>query len=371
VELVSYGLIRRKGCPIPLGQKCHLPIILRQPLKASFMKKSTRTIGFLVAPPFELLDLAGPIAVFSNANIVPEGTRRPYEIKIISAEEGSSVTSADGSWMGPATPCTEFQGSLDTLLVVGGMGCLKPITPSLRAWLRKRAKRVRRLGSICLGAFILADAGLLKNRRAVTHWRFCSELSRRYPDLKVELNPIFIKEGNMYTTAGVSAGIDLSLALTEEDEGFKSANWVARNLVLFLRRSGDQAQYSSVLREQEKVSEPGFRNLPAWAMANLRLKLDVATLARFASMSPRTFVRRFHKEFNMSPAHWVRTLRVEAARDRLESSSDGLKQIATSTGFRDELNLRRAFVARFGISPRDYRQQMRGKSLEKANFAAA
>jgi transcriptional regulator GlxA family with amidase domain len=329
------------------------------------MKKSKRIIGFLVAPPFELLDLAGPIAVFSNANIVPEGTRCPYEIKIISAEEGSAVTSADGSWMGPATHYTEFQGSLDTLLIVGGMGCLRPITPSLRSWLRARAKRVRRLGSICLGAFVLADAGLLKNRRAVTHWRFCSELSRRYPDLKVELNPIFIKEGNIYTTAGVSAGIDLSLALTEEDEGFRSANWVARNLVLFLRRSGDQAQYSSVLREQEKVSEPGFRNLPAWAMANLHLELDVETLATYASMSPRTFIRRFQKQFNMSPAHWVRTLRVEAARDRLESSSDGLKQIAISTGFGDELNLRRAFVAHFGISPRDYRHQMRGKPPHK------
>ena len=286
------------------------------------MKYSKRTIGFLVAPPFELLDLAGSIAVFSNANIV-EANRRPYEITIISTEAGSSVKSADGSWMGPATHYTKFQGPLDTLLVVGGMGCLNPITPSLRAWLRQRAKRVRRLGSICLGAFVLADAGLLKNRRAVTHWRFCSEFSRRFPDLKVEMNPIFIKEGNVYTTAGVSAGIDLSLALIEEDEGFKSANWVARNLVLFLRRSGNQAQYSSVLSDQEKVSEPGFRNLPAWAMDNLHRKLDVETLAKVASMSPRTFARRFQQEFKMSPAHWVRTLRVEAARNLLESTSKG------------------------------------------------
>lgn len=332
------------------------------------MKDSQRTIGFLVAPPFELLDLAGPIAVFSNANAV-EKDRRPYEIKIISAEKGGSVTSVDGSWMGPATPYAEFDSPLDTLLVVGGEGCLAPITPALRAWLRQRAKRVRRLGSICLGAFVLADAGLLKNRRAVTHWRFCSELARRYPDLQVELNPIFIKEENVYTTAGVSAGIDLSLVLVEEDEGFKSANWVARNLVLFLRRSGDQAQYSSVLREQDKASEPGFRNLPAWAVANLSEKLDVETLANFAAMSPRTFVRRFHQQFQMTPAHWVRTLRVEAARDRLESSSDGLKQIALATGLRDEASLRRAFVARFGVSPQDYRQQMRGKPRGKAALA--
>ena len=333
------------------------------------MKNSKRSIGFLVAPPFELLDLAGPIAVFSNANVV-EGNRCLYEIKIISTEKASHVTSADGSFMGPATHYAKFQGSLDTLLIVGGMGALKPITPSLGAWLRQRAKRVRRLGSICLGAFILAGAGLLKNHRAVTHWQYCSELSRRHPDLKVELNPIFIKEGNVYTTAGVSAGIDLALALTEEDWGFKTANSVARQLVLFVRRGGDQAQYSTLLREQEKVSEPGFKNLPAWAMANLSQKLDVETLAKFASMSPRTFVRRFQKEFNMSPALWIRSLRVEAARDRLESTTDGLKQIAVSTGLRDELNLRRAFVARYGLSPRNYRQQTRGEPLLKESLMA-
>jgi transcriptional regulator GlxA family with amidase domain len=333
------------------------------------MNKLKRTIGFLVAPPFELICLAGPIGVFSNANLVEENQCR-YEIKIISTEKGNYVTSADGSRMGPATHYTKFQGALDTLLVVGGQGCLKPVTPSLRAWLRQRAKRVRRLGSICVGTFILAEAGLLKNRRAVTHWLYCSELSRLYPDVKVELNPIFTKDGNIYTTAGVSAGIDLALALTEEDEGFKSANWVARHMVLFMRRSGDQAQYSTVLREQEKVSEPGFKNLPAWAMANLRQKLDVESLAKFASMSPRTFVSRFQKEFNMTPALWIRSLRVEAARDRLESTSDGLKQIAVSTGLRDELSLRRAFVSHFGISPRDYRQQIRGKSLLEASLVS-
>jgi transcriptional regulator GlxA family with amidase domain len=330
------------------------------------MKDPRRTIGFLVAPPFELLDLAGPIAVFSNANLV-EGHRCLYEIKIISTEKGGHAASADGSWIGPVVHYSEFQGSLDTLLIVGGIGALKPITPSLRSWLRQRAKRVRRTGSICLGTFILAGAGLLDHHRAVTHWKHCSELSRRYPDLKVELDPIFIKEGNVYTAAGNSAGIDLALALTEEDCGFKTANSVARQLVLFMRRGGNQAQYGTLLREQEKVSEPGFKNLPAWATANLGQKLDVATLAEFASMSPRTFARRFQKEFKMSPALWIRSLRVEAARDRLESTSDGLKQIAISTGLRDELSLRRAFVAHFGISPRTYRQQLRGKFLSKAS----
>jgi transcriptional regulator GlxA family with amidase domain len=261
-------------------------------------------------------------------------------------------------------------GGSRELLVIAGTGALKPVTPSLSAWLGQRAKRVRRIGSVCVGAFILAGAGLLKNHRAVTHWLYCSELSRRYPDLKVEMNPIFIKEGNVYTSAGVSAGIDLSLALIEEDRGFKAANSVARRLVLFMRRGGDQAQYSTLLREQEKVSEPGFRNLPAWAMANLHQKLDVETLAKFASMSPRTFVRRFQKQFNMSPALWVKSLRVEAARDRLESTSDGLKQIAVSTGFRDELNLRRAFAAHFGLSPRNYRQQLQGKRPAKAAVAS-
>lgn len=327
-------------------------------------------MGLLVAPPFELLDLAGPIAVFSNLNLV-EGNRRFYEIKIISTEKAGNVTSADGNWMGPAIHYASFKGSLDTLLIIGGMGSLKPLTPSFKTWLRERAKRVRRIGSVCIGAFVLAEAGILKNQRAVTHWRYCSELSRRFPNLKVEVNPIFIKEGNVYTSAGVSAGIDLALALTEEDWGFKAANSVARELVLFMRRGGDQAQYSTMLREQEKVSEPGFRNLPAWAMANLGGKLDVEALAQFAAMSPRTFVRRFHKQFKMTPAAWVRSLRVEAVRDLLESTSDGLKHIALSTGFRDELNLRRAFVAHFGISPRNYRKNVRGELTGKPSLLAA
>jgi transcriptional regulator GlxA family with amidase domain len=331
------------------------------------MKRVKRTIGLLVAPPFELLDLAGPIAVFSNLNLT-EGNRYPYEIKIISTETPGTVTSSDGSWVGPAIHYANFKGSIDTLLIIGGMGALNPLAPSFKTWLRERAKRVRRIGSICIGAFILAEAGILKDQRVVTHWRYCSELSRRFPNLRVELNPIFIKEGNIYTSAGVSAGIDLALALTEEDWGFKAANSVARELVLFMRRGGDQAQYSTVMREQEKVSEPGFRNLPAWAMANLDSKLNVEALAQFAAMSPRTFIRRFQKQFKMTPAVWVKLLRVEAARDLLESTSDGLKHIAISTGFRDELNLRRAFVAHFGVSPRNYRKNVRGGFIGNQNL---
>ncbi len=165
------------------------PVILRYN-----MKSIKRTMGLLVAPPFELLDLAGPIAVFSNLNLV-EGNRCLYDIKIISTEKAGNVTSADGSWMGPAIHYARFKGSLDTLLIIGGMGSLKPLTPSFKTWLRERAKRVRRIGSICIGAFVLAEAGILKNQRAVTHWRYCSELSRRFPNLKVEVNPIFIKRG--------------------------------------------------------------------------------------------------------------------------------------------------------------------------------
>jgi transcriptional regulator GlxA family with amidase domain len=330
------------------------------------MKKIKRTIGFLVVPPFELLDLTGPIAVFSNLNFV-EGNQLLYETKILSSKRSRFVTSADGSLMGPATYYSDYEGSLDTLLIIGGMGALQPITPALGAWLRERAKRVRRIGSICIGAFVLAAAGILKNQRATTHWQFCSELSRRFPDLKVEVNPIFIKQGKVYTSAGVSAGIDLALALTEEDWGVKATNAVARQLVLFMRRGGNQAQYSTLLREQEKVSEPGFKNLPAWAMASLQEKLDVESLAKFAAMSPRNFVRRFQRQFNMTPAFWVGSLRVEAARDRLESTSEGLKEIAISTGFRDELNLRRAFGTHLGISPRDYRKQIQGKALDKVS----
>ncbi len=200
-------------------------------------------------------------------------------------------------------------------------------------------------------------AGVLDGRRVTTHWRYLDFLIKRYKHLQVERDPIFIKDGKFYTTAGVSAGIDLALALVEEDLGHEVAASVARELVLFLRRPGSQAQYSILLAQQATMSDARMRDLPAHAESHLTHKLDVNTLAAFVAMSPRTFARQFEGNFGTTPARWVRSLRVEAARQHLESRNLSLKEIARVTGFRDEQALRRAFVQQMKMTPKEYRER--------------
>jgi len=221
--------------------------------------------------------------------------------------------------------------------------------------MRKRSSNIRRIASVCTGAFILAATGLIDGRRVTTHWRYLDDLIKRYKNLKVERDPIFIKDGKFYTTAGVSAGVDLALALVEEDLGHEVAVTVARELVLFLRRPGSQAQYSTLLAQQATMSDARMRGLPAHAESRLTQKLDVNTLAAFVAMSPRTFARQFEGQFGTTPARWVRSLRVESARQHLESRNLSLKEIARVSGFRDEQALRRAFAEQMKMSPKEYR----------------
>ena len=251
----------------------------------------------------------------------------------------------------------QYAGPIDTLIAIGGEGSIEHQSPELLNWLRKRSSHVRRIASVCTGAFILAAAGVLDSRRVTTHWRYLDLLIKRYKHLQVERDPIFIKDGKFYTTAGVSAGIDLALALVEEDLGHEVAATVARELVLFLRRPGSQTQYSTLLAQQATMSDTRMRDLPAHAESRLTHKLDVNTLAAFVAMSPRTFARQFEGNFGTTPARWVRSLRVEAARQHLESRNASLKEIARVTGFRDEQALRRAFVQQMKTTPREYRER--------------
>ena len=213
---------------------------------------------------------------------------------------------------------------------------------------------------------------ILDGRRVATHWQWCDVLQSRYDQLKVERDPIFIKEGKFYTTAGVTAGIDLSLALVEEDLGHAVAASIARTLVLFLRRPGGQAQYSTLLAQQEGIENARMRDLPAWVRTNLNRKLDVESLANAAAMSPRTFVRQFKAQFDTTPARWVQSLRVEAAMQHLDDPNTSLKMIAQITGFRDEQQLRRAFLQQTALTPKQYRERF-GESdrHEKANPSGA
>jgi transcriptional regulator GlxA family with amidase domain len=325
------------------------------------MRTAKRQIGFLVVSPFEQLDLVGPSAVFSY----PRRAGLPaYEMHILSVTKGSTVKSSGGLSIGPSTHYADFKKPLDTLLVIGGPGSLVPPDQKLRVWLRARSKRTRRMGSICTGAFLLAEAGLLDGRRAATHWRFFGEFQKRFPNVQAERDPIFLKDGHIYTTAGVSAGIDLALSFVEEDHGYAAAMTVARELVLFLRRPGGQAQFSSVLDEQENVSDQAFRNLPSWVSANLTGDLSISTLARITSMSERTFARRFHEAFGTTPAVWVQMLRVEAVRSHLETSHFGLKEIAARAGFADTSSLRRAFRSHLYVSPLEYRERFHREAAD-------
>lgn len=323
----------------------------------------SRTIVFLVASPFELLDLTGPASVFAHPmkNGAPD-----YSFRVLSAKSGDTVTSTGGLSVASACRFSEYRGPIDTLIVVGGIGSIDAHSSELLTWLRSCASRARRVASVCTGAFILAASGLLDGRRVTTHWRYCDSLANRFRRVKVERDPIFIKDGKFYTTAGVSAGIDLALAMIEDDLGHSVAAAVARELVLFLRRPGNQAQYSQLLAQQEQVDDSLMRDLPAWATARLAGKLDVSALAKAVAMSPRTFARHFYTQFGTTPARWVQSLRVEAARRHLEGSSMPLKQIAGLAGFRDEQALRRAFIQQLLVTPKQYRARFGVEESRKA-----
>jgi transcriptional regulator GlxA family with amidase domain len=316
------------------------------------MPPDARVVLFLLPERFELLDLAGPLEVFSS---LPVGAGQAYQAALVATKAGDSASSAAGINVGPVQHFSKFDGRVDTLLVVGGPGALRPQRPAVVAWLQDQSKKARRIGSICTGAFVLAQAGLLRHRQAVTHWRYCERLQRLYPDIQVNPEPIFVKDGRIYSTAGVSAGIDLALALVEEDHGYEVATAIARDLVLFLRRPGPQHQLSCFLDDQLALSDHRFRNLSAWVAVRLGSHLDVRALAAACGMSPRTFARRFSRTFASTPAAWVQRLRVDAAGVRLRASSSGLKAIAHEVGFANEAAMRSAFLTHLGFTPQRYR----------------
>jgi transcriptional regulator GlxA family with amidase domain len=324
------------------------------------MASRPRVIAFVVAPPFELLDLAGPASVFAYTS---SRGKASYSLQILSVERGDSVASVGGLKIGDSQYFMDFAGPIDTLIVIGGEGAIDRQSPEFFRWLRKRSVNVRRVASVCTGAFVLAAAGLLVGKRVTTHWRYLDRLAERHKDLFIERDPIYVKDGKYYTTAGVSAGIDLALALVEEDLGHAVASAVAREMVLFLRRPGSQAQYSSVLAQQETLTDTRLRDLPAWVNARLNKRLDVAALAKVVAMTPRTFARQFELHFSVTPARWVQSLRVEAVRQQLESENASLKTIARMTGFRDEQSLRRAFVQQLSITPKEYRERFGARGV--------
>ncbi len=319
-----------------------------------------RRIAVLAFPEAQSLDVIGPIEVFASSShwLASERGASGYEIELLSSTGAGALRLSCGVRLLASALPEPARLGLDTLIVAGGAGTRAAASdPALIAWLREAAPRARRLASVCSGAFLLAEAGLLDGRRATTHWSSCAELARRYPDVRVDPDPIFVRDGNVYTSAGVTSGMDLALALVEEDHGREAALAVARWLVLFLKRPGGQSQFSAQLSVQLASRQP-LQELQAWIVENVHADLSVAALAARAGMSPRNFARVFTREIGVTPARFVETARVEAARRQLEEDGgQGVEAVAAACGFGSAETLRRAFARRLHVSPADYRSR--------------
>jgi transcriptional regulator GlxA family with amidase domain len=309
-------------------------------------------IGVLVFPDFQLLDAAGPISVFEIASRVAGAEP---SIRTIAAVPGPVRSSA-----GVELLARGFRPSaaISTLIVAGGSGvnaaskCDKTL-----GFLRAMAKRGVRIASVCSGAFILAEAGLLDGRRATTHWQRTRQFLSQYPGVKLEPDQIFVRDGDIWSSAGISAGIDLALAMVAEDFGDEIAKQAARQLVLYHRRSGGQSQFSSLL--ELKAPSGRFGPLLSWAREHLDAPLTVEALAEQAGMSTRHFARAFIAETGTTPSKAVERLRVEVARQQVQSSSEAIERVAETTGFRDPERMRRAFIRAFGQPPQSLRRAAR------------
>ena len=325
-----------------------------------------RSVAVLAFPDVQLLDVVGPLEVFAMASrCLGTDSGHPYRVEVIGIDAGPvcAVSGLEIRATRSLREVAESGGSLDTLLVAGGHGIeLVAGDPHLCALLRDLAPpRLRRLGSVCTGAFALAAAGLLDGRRAVTHWGHCAELAARFPSIDVVSDPIFVRDGAIYTSAGITAGLDLALALVEEDHGRDLALTVARRLVMFLKRPGGQAQFSAHLAAQTaSIAREPIRALQLWILENLAADLSVEALAARAGMSPRNFARLFAREAGTTPARFVERARLDGARRHLEETTAPLDAIARQCGFGSAEILRRVCHRQLGVGPAAYRQRFCG-----------
>jgi transcriptional regulator GlxA family with amidase domain len=319
-----------------------------------FSPNGRRQIEVLAYPRVQLLDVTGPLQVFASANALMSkaGEAEPYTVRVV-AGSGSTVEASAGVGLA-VHPLPAIGDAVDTLVIPGGDGVNAAADDKVLVdWVGKRAGNARRTASVCTGAFLLAATGVLDGRRAVTHWQFCAELARRFPAVRVESDPIFVRDGPFWTSAGVTSGIDLALALVEEDLGRASALAVARYLVVFFKRPGGQAQFSEVLSLQ--TTDDKFGALHDWISDHLADDLSLPTLARQAGMSERSFSRHYAESTGLTPARAIERLRVEGARHLLSETRLPIKRISQRCGFGSEETMRRSFVRLLATTPQDYR----------------
>jgi transcriptional regulator GlxA family with amidase domain len=319
------------------------------------------------------LDVTGPLEVFATAQTMIEAhgrAGRGYRVRVVS-RDGEALSSSSGLTLLPHCGFHAAPAQLDTLIVAGGHGsreaCRDPVTLD---WIARASKRARRTASVCTGAFLLARAGLLDGRRVTTHWSAAAELARLYPTVHVDPEPIFLRDGPVWTSAGVTAGMDLALALVEEDLDRDLALAIARHLVLFLRRPGNQAQFSATLAAQEPEREP-LRELRRHIVEHLTGDLSVPALAELVHMSPRHFARSFRVQTGVTPARYVESVRLEAARRALEDTSEPVARVASACGFGTTETMRRVFLRALGVGPGEYRRRFHPAGAASAQSTAA
>ncbi|MGJ5939888.1 MULTISPECIES: GlxA family transcriptional regulator [Streptomyces] len=311
-----------------------------------------RTVLVVLFDGVQSLDVSGPMEVFSGASRSPGVS---YDLRTASLD-GRPVRSTSGLTLVPDSSLADAPAP-HTLLVPGGQGT-RGSQPGLTGWLREHAPRAERLVSVCTGALLLAEAGLLDGHRVTTHWNYCERLARDYPAVEVDPEPIFVRDGRLATSAGVTAGIDLALALVEEDHGRDLALTIARHLVVFLRRPGNQAQFSAQLSAQTARREP-LREVQHWIAQHPDADLGVDALAARARLSPRHFARAFRSETGTTPGRYVERVRLEHARRLLEDTADGVERIARASGYGTPEAMRRAFVKTLATAPAEYRRRFR------------
>src|SRR5215470_470728 len=335
-----------------------------QQRKSIAMNFKRRRMLIIVVPPIEELDLVGPMQVFSAANRL--SARKVYSFEIVTNQPQLEIQGEGGMFSFLAQGrLYDVKGPIDSALLVCGVATRLAKDPALSQWLRSNVGEIRRLGGVCVGAFLLAEAGILNGKRATSHWKFGKELAKRYPQVKVESEPIWVRDGNVYTSAGISAGIDLALAWVEEDCGSALAHEIARELVLFLRRPAGQEQLSVSLAKQASEMK-SIVELQVWIADHLEKNLSIQVLAERAAMSVRNFERVFTREIGCTPARYVAQLRVEAARRQLEESNKSMEQIARNCGFVSADLMRRAFIRSIGTTPGRYRSRLSTSPIAKS-----
>ena len=316
---------------------------------------TARRIVLVAFEGAQSLDFVGPLEVFAIADRLSPGR---YTTELV-APGGRPFATSSGMTVTPDRSPRACRGAIDTLVVAGGLGVREALSDEpLVGWLGRAAERSRRVTSVCTGAFLLAEADLLEGRRATTHWASADRLAERHPCVDVDPESIFVRDGDVWTSAGVTAGIDLALALVEDDLGPDAALEVARWLVVFAKRPGGQAQFSAALAAQTAQREP-LREVQEWVRANPAADCSVEALAARACMSPRNFSRAFHREVGMTPAAWVEAARVDLAKGLLETTFAPTEALAAACGFGTVETLRRAFRRRVGVSPGQYRERFR------------